>query len=254
MNGVEILFDEVWDHISGWKGWLREDQARLLWKGATKVKNGAQVVEIGSFHGKSASVLLAGTHDSVRINAIDPHAGTDRGPGEWVVAAELGEGDHGIFWRNIRTFTMAIAGSEVPERFNYIRKFSSDAIEDVEGNLDLLYIDGAHSYVDVSKDIKLWSTKVDSSGELFIHDVFNSVGVTLAVLQRMVLSNRWRLIARAHSLCEFEKVDIGAAEVIRKVLWFLVHSPLLLRAVLVRRMQNSRFGNWSRIAQLKRGY
>ena len=254
MNERETTFEDVWNHISGWKGWLREDQAELLWKGAKKVKNGAKVVEIGSFHGKSTSVLLAGTDESVSVNAIDPHAGTDRGPGEWLVASEMGESDHERFLQNIRSISELCISGHVHERLNYVRKFSSDALGEIEGKIELLYIDGAHGFKDVSKDLKQWSINVENNGGLFIHDVFNSVGVTLAVFRKLILSSDWRFIARAHSMCEFEKTKIGFREKVSQVLWFLVRCPVLVRSVTVRKLQTSRLGKRSWISNLERGY
>ena len=43
---------------------------------------GEQIVEIGSFRGRSTIVLASGAPDGVAVVAIDPHAGNDRGPQE----------------------------------------------------------------------------------------------------------------------------------------------------------------------------
>jgi hypothetical protein len=199
-------------------------------------------------------VLLAGTDETVWVNAIDPHAGTDRSPGQWIGAAEIGEGDHEHFLQNIRSTSEVFFSGQVPERLKYVRKFSKDALGDVEGKIELLYIDGAHGFKDVSNDLKQWSINVEDKGGLFIHDVFNSVGVTLAVFRKLVLSSEWRFIARAHSMCEFERTTVGFWEKVSKVLWFLVRCPVLVRSVAVRKLQTSRWGKRSWISNLERGY
>jgi predicted O-methyltransferase YrrM len=78
MNKPKVSFDELWETIQAWGGWLREDQALALWKAAIQIEEDGVVVEIGSYRGKSASVLLVGTRDSNEVFAIDPHGGTDR--------------------------------------------------------------------------------------------------------------------------------------------------------------------------------
>ena len=61
------------------EGWLTDGQAARLAAAAARSRPDGAVVEIGSFRGKSA-VVLASTAGS--LIAIDPHAGSDRGPQE----------------------------------------------------------------------------------------------------------------------------------------------------------------------------
>ena len=51
-----------------------------------------------------------------------------------------------------------------------IRKFSAQAAADFDGELDLLYIDGNHSYEFVKEDILAWMPKVRSGGIVSGHD------------------------------------------------------------------------------------
>ena len=73
------------------------------------------------------------------VVAIDPHAGSDRGPQEIAAEAERGDADHSAFMENLRS-----AG--VSDRVRHVRKFSADAHGDVAGALSLLYVDGAHRF------------------------------------------------------------------------------------------------------------
>ena len=254
MNNPNVSFDELWKAIQAWGGWLREDQALALWKGAIQVEEDGVVVEIGSYRGKSASVLLVGTRDSNKVFAIEPHGGTDRGPGEWVTTKDIGEEDHEVFLHNLSSIAQQFLDSELPKRFNHVRKFSDQAHDSVSGEIALLYIDGAHRYGDVSNDITGWGSRVSNGGQLFIHDVFNSVGVTIAVFRMMAASRHWRLKSHAHSLYQFERTDVGTRKVIFESAWFLLRWPVLVRAVLVRKLQTSQFGKFEFVSKLRKGY
>src|SRR4051812_48084060 len=125
--------------VSGVEGWMTDDQARRLWDAAQEVRAGGQIVEIGSFRGRSAIVLARATAGRATVVAIDPHAGNDRGPQEIEGYASEAESDHKAFLANLER-----AG--VRGRVHHVRRFSADAHREVAGNIDLLYIDGAHRY------------------------------------------------------------------------------------------------------------
>lgn len=52
----------------------------------------------------------------------------------------------------------------------FIRKFSSDAVNDIPDNLDFIYIDGNHDYEFIRDDIRLYYGKVKSGGVFGGHD------------------------------------------------------------------------------------
>ena len=120
------------------------------------VKEDSVVAEIGSFSGES-SVMFA--EKAKKVYCIDPWDGEDAG--------------------NYGGAHMAI--SEVEKNFNErtesfqniekIKKLSDDAAADLEdGSIDILYIDGMHTYDQVKKDIKNYFTKVKRDGILSGHD------------------------------------------------------------------------------------
>ena len=79
------------------EGWLTDGQAARLAAAGARSLDGA-VVEIGSFRGKSA-VALASTAGS--LIAIDPHAGSDRGPQEIEADEVRGDADFEAFHANL---------------------------------------------------------------------------------------------------------------------------------------------------------
>lgn len=220
-------WETTWEIVKGWQGWMREAQGKALWNAAERVKPGGQIVEIGSFQGKSAAVLARSADSSVTVVAIDPHAGNDRGPGEWDGVAEDGQADHDAFIANLTE-----AG--VVGRVTHAREFSNLASGLVEGPIDFLYVDGAHGYAPASDDITRWGGRVVVGGEMFIHDVYNSLFVTLAVLRHLSLSRRWRYVGRARSLAMYERVNLGPFGVLRNFALHAASLPWFVRNAFVR--------------------
>jgi len=189
-------FEHVFGRVADVEGWLSDGQARRLWDRARELRPGGQAVEIGSFRGRSAIVLASAAPKGATVVAIDPHAGNDRGPQEIHGTQEEGQGDHDAFVANLER-----AG--VSERVRHVRRPSSEALGDVKGDIDLLYIDGAHRYSFARDDIRDWTPRVAPGGTLLIHDSFSSVGVTLAILRELVLGGRFRYVGRSRSLTTY---------------------------------------------------
>jgi predicted O-methyltransferase YrrM len=192
-----------WNGSTGSKAGCRTDQAERLWNAAKPLGPGAKLVEIGSFRGRSAVVLATAAGPDTALVAIDPHAGNDRGDlrGEGATQEEEAELDNKAFNANLEA-----AG--VRERVTHIRKFSHDAVDDVDAPIDLLYVDGAHQYGPAVGDIRAFGQKVRPGGTMLIHDSFSSVGVTLAILTDLTFTGRWRYVGRSRSLTEYRKEPV----------------------------------------------
>jgi len=217
-------FDQVLDEIRSIEGWLTDDQARLLWESAGVLRDGETIVEIGSYQGRSTVVLARASTPGVSVTAIDPHAGTDRGPQEITGKEVEAEGDSQVFQRNLET-----AG--VRDRVHYVREWSRDALADHDGAIDLLYIDGAHRYAPARDDIRSWGARVAPGGTLLIHDSFSSVGVTGAILAELTFSGRWRYVGRATSMTEYRRSPLHGAERVANAARQLAQLPWFLRNV-----------------------
>ena len=217
------------------EGWLTDAQAARLRAAASRSRPDGAVVEIGSFRGKS-TVVLAQAAGSVI--AIDPHAGSDRGPQEIEAEASRGDADHEAFLSNL-------AAAGVADRVRHVRKFSSDAHGDVAGPLSLLYVDGAHRFDPARADLAGWGGRVRPGGTMLVHDAFSSIGVTLALLFVCAGSRSWRYVGRTGSLAEYERVasgprDLGAFA--REVPWFARNVLIKVLVVAGRRRWAERLG------------
>lgn len=189
-------FDEALAQVRDVDGWMSPDQAERLYRAAAGTRSGDQIVEIGSFRGRSTIVLASAAADGVPVVAIDPHAGNDRGPEEIEGFASEAATDHDVFNANL-------AAAGVTDRVRHVRSFSNEAHADVMGEIAVLYIDGAHRFAPARADIVDWGARVSPGGTMLIHDSFSSVGVTLAILRELIVSPRFRYVGRARSLTEF---------------------------------------------------
>ena len=209
------------------EGWLTEAQARRLWDAARRVSAPGRIVEIGSFRGRSMIVLASAAAEGVELIAIDPHGGGDRGPQEIAPDAERGNEDFVAFHENLRR-----AGVE--ERVRHVRLMSDQALDSVDGAVQMLFVDGAHRYGPARSDIAQWGERVAQGGAMLIHDSFNAVGVTLAQLRLLLLSSRWRYLGRRGSLAEYRCERLGGAAVVRNALRQLAAMPYFVRNGIVK--------------------
>jgi predicted O-methyltransferase YrrM len=185
--------------IDGVEGWMSDDQAERLWNCAASVAPGGTIVEIGSFRGRSTIVLARAAASGTAVVAIDPHAGGDRGPQEIDADRARGEADTRAFAANLRD-----AG--IDDRVRLVRRESGAALTEVSDAIDLLYVDGAHRFGPALQDITGWGGRVKPGGTMLIHDSFSSIGVTLAILARLVFGANFAYAGRSRSLAEYRRV------------------------------------------------
>jgi predicted O-methyltransferase YrrM len=196
--------EDILATIDGVDGWLSDDQARRLHAAAAACPADGRIVEIGSFRGRSTIVLAAAAPEGADVVAIDPHAGTDRGPGEIAGFAHEAAGDRAAFEANLEA-----AG--VRSRVRHVAAFSAAALALVPGPVDVLYVDGAHRYGPARADLRDWGARVRPGGSLLVHDAFSSVGVTLAVLRELVPGRTFRYVSRTRSLAEY-RADLAPGD------------------------------------------
>lgn len=224
-------------------GWLSDDQALRLWQRAHELPEGASIVEIGSFRGRSTILLALAGPSSALVTAIDPHAGGDRGPQEIRPDAELGDEDNAAFHANL-------TAAGVSSRVRHLRTYSGRAAESVSGTIDLLYIDGAHRYGPARDDIATWGARVGDGGVMLIHDGFSSLGVTLAVLRLLLGSRHFLYVGRSRSLLEYRRRELSGhdriangARQLRELGWFARNLAVKLAIVLRVRLAFKLFGD-----------
>jgi predicted O-methyltransferase YrrM len=213
--------------LDGVEGWFSPEQVERFAARAAEVPAGGRIVEIGSFRGRSTVVAGRSAVEGVEIVAIDPHAGNDRGPQEIEGFEDEAAEDNVVFNKNL-------AKAGVADRVRHVRKFSNEAHGDVEGDIDVLHIDGAHRFKPARDDIRTWGDRVTESGTMLIHDSFSSVGVTLAIFSTLLLSGRWRYTGRSRSLAEYRREPVTGLGRVTNVARQLAQLPWFVRNVTVK--------------------
>jgi SAM-dependent methyltransferase len=219
-----LSFESALAAAEGAEGWLTEDQARRLFE---RAREGGRIVEIGSFRGRSAIVMARAAGDRGELVAIDPHAGGDRGPRE--IAAEAGRGD-----ADFDAFHANLERAGVKGRVRHVRRFSADALGEVTGPLDLLYVDGAHRYGPARDDLARWGARVRPGGHMLVHDSFAAVGVTLAILRLLLVGGEFRYLGRSGSLAEYRRERLGARGRLRNAARQLAELPWFARNLAIK--------------------
>lgn len=222
-----LAFDDVLAQVASVEGWMTDDQARRLYDRSSDLGAGTRIVEIGSFRGRSLVVLASAAENGVEIVSIDPHAGSDRGPQEIEADQDRGDDDHSVYNRNL-------TDAGVRDRITHVRKMSDDALADVEGEIDLLYIDGAHRLAPARADIADWGDRVSGGGIMLIHDSFSSIGVTLALISTTFLSGKWRYVGRSQSMAEYRRERLDGVQRVTNVMRQVGQLPWFVRNVIIK--------------------
>ena len=232
-------FTEALSAVDGVEGWLTDAQARRLWDRTTELRPPARIVEIGSFRGRSAIVMGLAAAEGVRLFAIDPHAGNDRGPREIDGYAEEAE-------RDVRAFRANLERAGVDASVEHLRMPSQEALGELRGEAELVYVDGAHRYRPARDDIAGWGARLRPGGRLLVHDAFSAVGVTLALLRVAAIGSGFRYAGRTGSLAEYVREELGPRERLVNAGAHLAQLPwfarnLLVKIALVTRLRS---GDW----------
>src|SRR5262249_38404211 len=135
-----------------------------------------------------------------------------------------------------------LATAGVADQVRYVRKFSGDALGDVPGEIDLLYVDGAHRYEPARDDLAEWGAKVRPGGTMLVHDAFSSVGVTRAQVRLLFLGGLHRFVGRVGSMAEYRREPVrglarlsNAFRQAASLPWFVRN--LAVKAALVARLK-----------------
>lgn len=147
-------------------GFLSRRETLALRRAARAVPPGGHIVEIGSWKGKSSYCLARGLRSPGAFTAIDPFDARGEGNSQDLYQREQGDEDlESVFRTNVRP---AMARHD----FRVIRGTSADYPTN-RPPIDLLFIDGDHSWEAVSQDFFRLEPQLKAGGLLLLHDCAN---------------------------------------------------------------------------------
>jgi MMP 1-O-methyltransferase len=218
--------DEIRNLAAGIDGWLTDDEGELLFNLAKVCKGTGEIVEIGSWKGKSTIWLGKGSMagNRVKIWAIDPHTGSDEHRQLFGSVSTLEE-----FGRNIGS--AGLSGLVTP-----LVMTSQDAAATFDRPVELLFIDGAHDYASTKADFDAWIPKLVDGGTVAFHDTTGWDGPRRVVLENVCRSRSFGGVRLVASIAYAPKVSGNSArDRMRNLVMSCVIGPsVFLRRILPR--------------------
>ncbi len=150
---------------------LTVSERLLLYKLALSLKNNSTIVEIGSYLGASSSFLgCAAKEKGHKVYCVDTWKNEGMSEGERDTFGEFCENT-----KSLREFIYILRGK------------SEDMAKTFNEPINLLFIDGDHSYKTVKTDVELWLPKIVPGGIIILHDYGWAEGVK-RVVKEIVMS------------------------------------------------------------------
>jgi hypothetical protein len=143
------------------EGWLTLSEGAVLFAlaSALETTKGHVIIEVGSYRGKSTTVLALGSPQDARVYAFDPH--------------EMHVGSNGGVYGPIdrlhfnRTMEATLSFAKV-----YPMSCGTDLVADAwKRPVGLCFIDGDHTYEGAQKDAVGWHPHVVSGGWMAFDDI-----------------------------------------------------------------------------------
>ncbi|RAV23369.1 class I SAM-dependent methyltransferase [Paenibacillus contaminans] len=174
----QIVFrlNEIKQLITPIDGWLSDEGVENLYR-YTLLAPVSNVVEIGSWKGRSTSCLASAIKDrnGGRVYAVD----------KWKITPELQSYLKGYYAED-QLYDEFIDNMTKLNFIDYIEPIRQDSIEasrrwPLTRKIGLLYIDAAHDYLSVKQDFEFWSPFVASGGFIIFDDVPSWPGPTTLI-------------------------------------------------------------------------
>ncbi len=183
------------------EGWLDDQEADLLLalthQSCNILPAPHNIVEIGSYHGKSTILfgsVVKAYFPEAKIYAVDVHDG------------KLGAADQGLhsFPPSFEAFKRNISNSGLSEIIEIIRERSFNV--EWNASISLLFIDGLHDYINVSKDFWHFSDWVRPGGYVAFHDYADYFPGVKAFVHELLGMGTYRKIQKVKSLIVLQKL------------------------------------------------
>ena len=186
------------------KGFLDHEEGLFLYRLAKKYCVDSFAVEIGSYCGKSACYIgQACKENNTYLVTIDHHMGSE----EQQLGQEYFDPEEYDYKKNrVDTLPSLIKNIDKFDLNDSVRPLVSDsatAAKSLENQLDMVFIDGSHTFESARSDYESWKGKIRKGGILAIHDIYDTEadgGQAPKEIYEKALKENFELIERVNSL------------------------------------------------------
>ncbi|WP_433366422.1 class I SAM-dependent methyltransferase [Streptosporangium sp. CA-115845] len=196
------------------KGFMPHQEGVALFETAVEYGPRGPICEIGSYCGKSAVYLGAGARQAGSVVfTVDHHRGSEEIQPGWahhdptLMDPRFGKMD------SLPTFRTTIASAGLEEEVIAIVGRSERVAGLWNTPLAMLFIDGGHSELPVTRDYEGWAPHVMQGGALVFHDIYPDPATggqaPYHVYQRALASGAFREVRQEGSLRVLERIGPG---------------------------------------------
>lgn len=173
------------------EGFISLPEAELLHALACTVPAGSNIVEVGSYRARSTVALALGAKEAgALVWAVDHHPTYEAG------GTQYGMADNQAYYANIAKYDVGDVVKTMNMPSTKVWQIWLDKIE-------LLFIDGEHSYEQVSRDFNLWSLFTDT---VVLHDTAGFHEGVTHLLTDVLDSGSWIVVKVVDSISVLERV------------------------------------------------
>lgn len=213
--------------VEGVEGWFGAQEGRLLYRLASEADPAGCIVEIGSWHGRSAIWLAAGARAGrgADVVAIDPHTGT-------YLRAD-GHSTEERLRENLKQ-------SGLEDQVEVVVATSREAAATWSRPVSLLWIDGDHEYESARDDFVLWEPHLLPNAVVALHDTFVWPGPERAARELLIRSRRFTSFEHAETTTAARRCErLGALGAFRRRVGLVRRS---LYGIRLRAYDSNRYG------------
>jgi hypothetical protein len=195
-----FLLLPLFNRLNNIQGWLDYEEADLLictaLKACIELKAPHNIVEVGSYHGKSTVLLgtvVRSFFSKSKVYAIDPHEGV------------VGACGHDLqnLPPSLEMFNKNIADAGLNEVVELIKKCSFNVAWNKP--ISFLFIDGLHDYNNVSRDFSHFAGYVSKGGYIAFHDYISYYPGIITFVDEILKTNNYIKICNIKSLIVLQK-------------------------------------------------
>lgn len=188
----KYTFEYALNIVKNFDGWLSKEQAELIYDLVKSVPKDGSIVEIGSWAGKSMTVIVTATlevKNNAEIYSIDPY----------LTSKDESNNMYEKFVSNMKQIGYW-------DKIIQIKEKSHEFGINWKKPISFIFIDGFHRYDVVKQDFELYFKHLLQNGICILHDVVSWYGPTKLSIE--LLENR----------DDIEVIDlVGSALALRKV-------------------------------------